>query len=375
MSTTTLSPAEQQLLKEMERAGVVDAPVAPIVPAAPAPESAPAVLENDPTGVTPAKSAPTPDSKVLPELRYEYQPKDPATGRPVGGKQVIKYRTEQELREKLVEQNTLILLQLRKVTREKELGTAEPEVDDAEKFENVVEFKPRDLSADERFTLSQKLQNPETAADARDLLIESAFGVKPSVLAQTLNDQQKFMIQQRAVENFLQFVNSGVGYYDTPANREAITTWMVRKNYAPTITNFNRAYQHLAAQVGLLETAPEVHQEIVPPAPAPVVAPAVVPVEQAPKPQEPVVTNPGLGSEPQQQAKRHSHVPSALNPSVASTAGDSPVTGNAVTLADIDRLPADVYKAKMKDPAFRKLVDQLEDDAAKKRRAKQLGQV
>jgi hypothetical protein len=128
------------------------------------------------------------------------------------------------------------------------------------------------------------------------------------------------------------------------------------------------------SKAGLLELTPEVHQEIVPPAPAPVVAPAVVPVEKAPNPQEPVVTNPGLGSEDQLQAKRHSHVPSGLNPSVASAAGESPADGKSVTLADIDKLPADVYKAKMKDPAFRKLVDSLEEDAAKKRRAKQLGQ-
>jgi hypothetical protein len=373
MSTATLSPAEQQILAQIEReqGGPVVPPVAAVPPAAPT-APAPAQLENDPTGVTPALPAPPPAPAELPEKRYEYFLKDD-NGKPMGGKQVIVYRTEEEFREKLIKNQENAVRQLRKVTREKELGPEQPEVDDAEKFQNVVEFKPRALSADERFNLSQKLQNPETAGEAVDLFIESAFGQKPSVLAHQLNEQQRFMIQQKAVDNYVEFVSSGGGYYDSPSNRVTITSWMGRQNWAPTVANFNKAYQRLS-QAGLLELAPEVHQEIVPPAPAPVVAPVVVPVEQAPKPQEPVAANPGLGSEPQPQAKRHSHVPSGLNPSVASAAGDSPVDGKNVTLADIDKLPADVYKAKMKDPAFRKLVDTLEEDAAKKRRAKQLGQ-
>jgi hypothetical protein len=375
MSTPTLSPAEQQILAQIEReqGGPVVPPVAAVPPAAPT-APVPVQLESDPTGMQPAGPAPAAPAAPaeLPEKRYEYFLKDDK-GRPMGGKQVIVYRTEEEFREKLIKNQENAVRQLRKVTREKELGPEQPEQDEAEKFQNVVEFKPRALTADERFALSQKLQNPETAGEAVDLFIESAFGQKPSVLAHQLNEQQRFMIQQKAVDNYVEFVSSGTGYYDSPTNRVTITSWMGKRNYAPTVANFNLAYQRLT-QAGLLEVAPEVHQEIVPPAPVPVVAPAVVPVEQAPKPQEPVAANPGLGSQPQPQAKRHSHVPSGLNPSVASIAGESPVDGPNVTLADIDKLPADVYKAKMKDPAFRKLVDTLEEDAAKKRRAKQLGQ-
>jgi hypothetical protein len=354
----TLSLAEQQILEQMQREGVApaEAPEAP---------EAPAALEADPTT---AVEPPAP--VALPEKRYEYYLKDDS-GRPMGGKQVIVYRTDEEFRDQLIKNQENAVRQLRKVTREKELGVDSSEPDGAEQFQNVVEFRPRDLSPDERFQLSQKLANPETASEARDMLIESAFGQKPSVLAAQLNQQQRFMIQQTAVDNYVNFVTSGTGYYDSPANRVTITSWMGKRNYAPTVANFNIAYQRLT-QAGLLEVAPEVHQEIVPPA---AVVPPVVPVEQAPKPQEPVAANPGLGSEPQPQAKRHSHVPSGLNPSVASAAGESPAVGATATLADIDKLPADVYKAKMKDPAFRKLVDTLEEDAAKMRRARQLGQV
>jgi hypothetical protein len=379
--STTMSPAQKQIWEEMQRNGA--APEVPVIPAVPAIVPVePTTLETDPTGVVARTSAPAAPAEPAepvapaesPEKRYEYFLKDDQ-GRPMGGKQVIVYRTDEEFRDKLIKNQENAVRQLRKVTREKELGAEIEESDDVEKFQKRVEFKPRTLSADENFQLAQKLTNPETAAEARDLLIESAFGATSSVVADTLNEATEFMIQQRAVENYFNFVNSGTDYYDSPANRSTITSWMMKKKYAPTVANFSIAFQRLT-QAGLLEVTPEVHQENVSKWPPAAVVPPVpaVPVEQGPNPQVPVATPSGLTAE-QPQAKRHSHVPSGLNPSVASSAGESPVAGPNVTLADIDKLPADVYKAKMKDPAFRKLVDQLEEDAAKKRRARQIGQV
>lgn len=304
---------------------------------------------------------------VLPDQRYEYQPCD-ENGRPMGGRQVIIYKTPDELTQKLVAQNESILRQLRKVTREKVLGVSDGVVDDSEKFQNVVEFKPRNLTADERFAVAQKLTSPETADEARDLLIESAFGAKPEILAQTLNDQQKFIIQQRAVDNYIQFVNSSPDYYDSAANRDTVTLWMAKNNNMPTHANFVKAFQRLT-QAGLLEVAPVVQQASVTP-PAPVEEPPVVTVEPESKPQTPAAAAPGLGTATQPQVTRHSHVPSGLNPSVASAAGpNSPVEGG-VTLADIDKLPSDVYRAKLKDPKFAALVNRLENEAAVKRAEK-----
>jgi hypothetical protein len=98
------------------------------------------------------------------------------------------------------------------------------------------------------------------------------------------------------------------------------------------------------------------------------VEPPVVTVEPESKPQTPAAAAPGLGTVEPPQAKRHSHVPSGLNASVASAAGPNvPVDGHSVTLADIDKLPSDVYRAKLKDPKFVALVNRLESEAAQKR--------
>jgi len=337
--TTSLAPVPEV---------VVPAPVAPVavVPAAPAVAPTPAPVVNE-----------------LPEKRHTWQPTD-ENDKPIGGLQVIIYRTEQEKFEKMQEKTVLLLRQLRKERLEKAIGTPEESVDDAEKFQNVVEFKPRDLSADERFQISQGIASPDTFADARDKLIESAFGAKPDVLARTLNDLQRREIQQRAVEHYVDFVQT-TGFYDSPENRAKVTGWLGKRNLAPTVANFVIAQSRLA-EAGLLQEAPAVRQE--PVVPTPVVATVV---DQEPKPQVPPTTSPALVT-PEAQAKRHSHVPSGLTPSVASPAGSTPVGGFSMTLADVDRMSGDEYKKRAKDPNFLKLVNELELDAQKRRRARAL---
>ena len=316
--------------------------------------------------------APAPVVDEVPEKRYEWQPTD-ENDRPLGGRQVILYRTEQEKFDKVIAANNLLIRQLRKVNREKALGSSEDVPTDAERFQNVTEFKPRELSAEDRFKIAEGLTNPETFADARDQLIESAFGVTPAKLASTLNETQRFIIQQRAVENYIDFVNA-TGVLDSMNNRQVLTGWLGKRNLAPTVANFQIALNQ-CRQSGLIEDAPVVQQVTQPtPAPAPVAKVPVVPVVTEPNPQAPVAATPGLGSE-QPQAKRHSHVPSGLNASIASAAGPLvPVEGSSVTLETIDKMPAEVFKQWMKVPANRALNERLEQEAATRRRSRHLSQ-
>ncbi len=307
----------------------------------------------------------TPASVELPEQRYTWQPTD-ENDRPIGGAQVILYRTEQEKFQKMQDKTVSLLRQLRKERKEKALGVEET-IDDAEKFQSVVEFKPRELSADERFKISQGIASPEGFTDARDQLIESVFGANPAVVASTLNEVQRMIVQNRAVEHYIEFVNS-TGFEDTPENRSLVTGWLGTRNLSPTVANFVLAQNRLK-EAGLLQETPVVHQEPVS-TPAPV---AVVVPGQEPKPQVPATTSPALVTQ-EPQAKRQSHVPSGLNASNASPAGALPVGGTSLTLADVDKMSSDEYKHRLKtDPNFVKVVNQLEQDAIQRRRAR-LGQ-
>lgn len=312
--------------------------------------------------ITPIVEAP------LPELRYEYQPRD-EQGRPMGGKQVIIYKKPEELAEKLVKQNELILRQLRTVTREQRLGIKPNEAipDDAERFTEIVEFHPRELSAQERFDLSQELNDPDKFVDARDKLLESAVGVSPKKLTDTLNEQQLYILQMRARDNYVDFVNSGASYLDSSDNRTLMTDWMFKNKLAPTVKNFNLAYSTLK-EAGLLLDAPVVQQE---PQPTPVTVPvAVEPVDTGANPQPPVEPTSRIAGEEQLQAKRQGHVPSGLNDRTSSASGapTTPVDGSSLTLAQIDSIPSDKLKRMLSDTTFRKHYDTLLVAAETKRR-------
>ena len=99
---------------------------------------------------------------VEPEKEYRYQPKD-EQGRKLGGEQVIKYKTNEELADKLVEQNVNLVRALREQTRKNRLGIVDTEniPEGAAKFEVPLEFNPRALTPDERIQFSRDLLDPE----------------------------------------------------------------------------------------------------------------------------------------------------------------------------------------------------------------------
>jgi hypothetical protein len=303
-----------------------------------------------------------------PELVYEYQPMD-EFNRPMGGKQVIKYRTPDELTTKLVAQNNSILRQLRKVSREARLNQPTAGLPtDAERFTGAVEFKEKPLTADERFQLTQDLNDPEKFASARDRLLESAVGIPPAQLRDTLNKQQMDILQLRAKENFLMFskdTNFLTGDNATDKeNATTLTDWMFKNQLAPTVDNFNLASSKLRAEGFLLE-APVMQQVPVPP------PQAVVPVESVvPQAQEPVVPPVRINEPAPVQPKRHSQVPSGLNDRVSSASGVASTTANSLTLADIDAMSGDQYKKNMRNPDFKNLVNRLSKEAEDKRRAR-----
>lgn len=314
-----------------------------------------------PVAATPILAAPADQ----PELTYEYQPMD-EFNRPMGGKQVIKYRTAEELTTKLVQQNNSILRQLRKVTRENRLATPTVQPTEAQKFTGLVEFKEKTLTADERFNLVQDLNDPEKFASARDRLLESAVGVAPSQLRQQLNEQQMTILQLRAKENFLTFTKDASFLTgDNPTdkeNAETLTDWMFKNQLAPTVENFTLASSQLRA-AGLLNEAPVVQQVVVP---ASVVAPVQPVVSQT---QEPVAQPVRINEPAPVQLKRQSQVPSGLNDRVSSASGVSPnsATANSLTLADIDAMSADAYKKAARNPEFLKNVNRLQKEADTRR--------
>jgi len=305
----------------------------------------------------------------LPELRYEYQPTD-TLDRPLGGKQVIKYRTPDELAKKLTDQNIELVRKLREVTRKQVLGIGDdtPIPTDAQQFESVAEFAPRELSAEERFNLSQDLNDPSKSVEAMDTLLESRLGMKLDRVRDTLNNQQLLVLQLMAKANYETFEKNTPEFYPCAENKKVLTDWMFKKRLKPTVEMFNTAFSTLKG-AGLLLDSPIVREVIpTPAAPVPIAAPAAPVVNTVPKPQEPVATESRITPVEQPQTKRQVRVPSGLNSSNASDSTTSGVTTD-ITLDDIDNMPSEEYKKKLRNPAFAKLVNDLQRAADARKRA------
>jgi hypothetical protein len=328
----------------------------------------------------------------LPEQRYEFQPVDDE-GRPIGGRQVIKYRTNDELRDQLVNQNTLLIRKLRKETRNNRLGiSAKDEIpEDAPKYTGPIEFKPRVIGDDERYDISRRLLDPSTAMDATAQLLEAQLGAPLSTLGQTLSDIQTENLKLRARVEVNAFMQDNPDYYKCGENFEAITSWMLRYDLAPVKANFQKAYDTLKS-VGALVEGPRV--EIQAPVQAPQTVQALQPVveeiERQEIPVEPVAAPPvtpvvrvpsGLTRDnsseigPVQAPGSDIVYEATFGGEIKKVNGVETVVGGQKRVftgaAAIDAMPGEEYKRRLlHEPGFAKKVQALDEAALAARRAK-----
>lgn len=291
------------------------------------------------------------------EQIYRYQPTD-ENGNRIGGEQVIKYTTQDELVTKLREQNTLLIRKLRQETKNNRLGVHTDEVlpEGIQKFNNPLEFTPRDLSDDERYDISRRLLDPTTASDAASALIEARLGAPLDRIGQTLQSVQQDNISLRAKVEANSFVAENPDYYKCKENFESITSWIVRYNLAPVKDNFQKAYDTLKAQ-GVLIDGPGVI-EIIPPAVIPPVVEQVIPVV----PEQ--VRVPGLSTGLTRESASDSGIQVKTGSDITYQIGSTTLTG----LAAINAMPGEEYKRRLLgDKEFAKKVEKLESEARKPR--------
>jgi hypothetical protein len=300
--------------------------------------------------------APTP---VLEEKRHSYQPTD-EHGRALGGPQVIVYKTQDELVQKMTENSIQLIRKLRSVSRDARLGkTIEDIPTDVDRLPVTVQFHEKPLTAEERYSIAQDMNDPSKFDSARDRLFESALGTTPAQMRDAFNQQQLQTQQLVARQNAQECMSLHPEYYgnDKPFFGENINTivdWMVKNGLQPTVKNFELAHSKMN-EAGLLLSSPIVRE--VQPAPVPPVPVA----EMVPKPQVPVVEPVRLNEEPVPQEKRQAHVPSSLNNRVASNSGEmTPSATAALTLEVIERMSSEQYRKNLSNPAFVKRVNELE---------------
>jgi hypothetical protein len=299
--------------------------------------------------------APAPVAEV--EQRYEYQPVD-KHGRKVGGLQCIKYKTQDELIKKLTDNHIEAIRWGREEHAARVVGkpVEDDEIPvDAERGEvEFVELKAKPLTAEERFAIIQDMQDPAKFEEGRARLFESEFGVPTSKVRELLNTSQVTAKQAVVEASFAEFQRDTPDFYPDVDNITKMTGWMAKHELLPTVKNFKLAYAAMVRQ-DCLNIAPVVQQVAAVAEPEPKTVAPVVPETRISPAVEPVQT-------PRSQA------PSGLNDRTSSSNGNRPAADDkSLTLADIDKMSADEYKRRLKDPAFGKYVEQLEAAVAQKR--------
>lgn len=262
-----------------------DAPAAAATPGAtsfdpafddePTPPAAAAVV---PPVEEPAPAAIVPPAPIeLPEQTYEYVITDD-NGKQIGGKQVFKYRTQDELIEKLKTANIHVRRMAQKLKEEQLLsGTDAPE--DTTPAQ-TLQLRAR-LTAEERTQWEEKVQDPATAAQAQYMLDrDDDRGVQ--------NELLKGNYESRVLLALESFKNRNREYVPSQDNAAKLVGYIDRRGLDSTNPrNWQKAYDVLresgvisdsstnqATETVLAPVPPTVREEKTVPNAAPAAAPA-----------------------------------------------------------------------------------------------------
>lgn len=284
-------------------------------------------------------------------FRKEYQPKDRNTGEPVGTPQVFEADTQEELVDKLVaahESATVDMYKTRLAAKVGNLLNAEPDPETPMRL-----YEEKVITADERVKLAAALKDPANTDHVIKKLMES-FGVPVDDLREVLQERQILKRQNFANEQAVLFSAAHPEFVESDANNDKLLKYLNKRNMAFTKKNLEIAYADLSSEGLLTVRAPEQKQPETPVVPAPAVAQAIpvpptpaAPISAEPTEVRPKVSSSGLGRD------NSSAAPGAPAPKAAE-----------ITAQDIARMSSKEYSDKLRDPEFRKLVDNLGKKAA-----------
>jgi hypothetical protein len=236
--------------------------------------------------------------------KHVIQPTD-KEGRAIGSPHVYYYTDEADLQRQL---SDTVANGTRKI-REMALGTpiklTAPEGADLEDEETgeIPEFKPRVLTADEKFAIANKFKDPATVDEAFDEMFSARTGGKPEdfvrIQTKTAKDSEKAKRDAavtRAKAEAIAFQDAHPEFIPNEANSNAMMTWITShkdekgRSLAMTVKNFELAYKSLSADGYLQLREPEPES-----IPAPKVEPEPAPV---PRTEEPATRTRGTADLP-----------------------------------------------------------------------------
>ena len=180
----------------------------------------------------------------LPEKVHEYQPTD-KDGRPIGGLQRFKYRTSEELIDKLTQSNMHGRRKWQELSEEKILNSVEVPADAT--VQGELAMRPV-LTAEERAAWEEKKQDIATAAQAQYMLDRNDD-------RQVTNNLVRQNFENSVLLALESFKNRNRDYVPSKDNAMKVVGYVSRRGLDPTdVRNYQKAYDVLR-ESGLITSA------------------------------------------------------------------------------------------------------------------------
>lgn len=285
------------------------------------------------------------------------------SGNQIGPPQHFEADTQKELLELVASAHKNAAKEMFKEKKARKIGdliTPDPE-------KPVQRFERKMLSADERIRIAAALKDPQTSPEAIKTLIENELGASSESIRQALQYTEVRQRIEMAQQQTDLFLSNHPEYVQCDSNQEMILKWLEKRNYAITRKNLELAYEDLGdlltRQVKVPVAAPEPTpqsslqvptvatpvEQVTPVTPAPP-QPEAIPLAVTPAPAitetpaevRPRVSSSGLGR------SDGSATPSVTPPKVA-----------GITPQQIAKMTSNEFNERLKDPAFRKMVDEM----------------
>lgn len=286
------------------------------------------------------------------KFRKEYQPRDPATGAAIGTPQVFEADTQEELIDKLAAAHENASVTVYKAKRAAKVGALMEMEPDPEVPFRVYEETV--LSADDRVAMANALKDPANTPHVIKKILAS-YGIPVDDVRQMLREkeiekQRDFMFEQAQL-----FSNDHPEYVDSEHNNQTMLKYINKHNMAWTKKNLEIAYADLTDEGLLTVRAPEQPVQVAPAVSEPVVAAAPVPEQTITATATPAAP---ISAEPTDVRPKVSS--SGLSRENSSAAPGAPAPkAPGITAQDVARMSSTEYNLKLRDPEFRKAVDQL----------------
>jgi len=237
------------------------------------------------------------------------------------GVQVFEAETHEELTEKLA------VAQENATRKIQELSQKVKELTPRDKAQPIKVLSPREMTVDERFQVTQDLQDPTKSVEAVNRIVEASLGAPINEVRQRLSKQEEADERARIKSEAEVFMAGNEDFVPCVENEKLMFERLEKDNLAINQKNLQDAFEELKA-AGLLVLRTET-------------------VEEPPPAESRIATSRPRGSQSSSLRSSQSGV-------VVGT------QSKRITMADINRMPTAELESKMRnDPVFRKQVDEM----------------